>query len=75
MTLYQIRITTEDVGQRVSLRYRTGDIPPLTDVVGELEWWEDGTLGVRRRDGALVEVEEAGLVAGRTLPTRNDELE
>jgi len=38
------------------------------DVVGVLESWQDGVLTVRRRDGTLVEVEEAAMVAAKVVP-------
>lgn len=69
-----IRITPDDVGQRVSLRYWLDDAaegdggPRHSDVVGTLEAWADGWLEVRRRDGAVTRVDEAALVAGKTIP-------
>jgi hypothetical protein len=62
-----VRIGRSDVGSRVSVRHRY-DERTLTDVVGVLESWEAGVLRVRRRDGSLVEVAEADLVAGKVVP-------
>ncbi|MFL6055782.1 MAG: hypothetical protein ACJ72W_23205 [Actinoallomurus sp.] len=39
-----------------------------SDVVGELQDWADGRLTVRRRDGSVVTVAEADLVAGKVVP-------
>lgn len=66
-----VRITSDDVGQRVTARSRVGQDatgPRFTDVVGVLESWEAGVLRIRRRDGEVVEVLEAALVAGKVLP-------
>ncbi|MEV0399911.1 hypothetical protein [Actinoallomurus sp. NPDC050550] len=37
-------------------------------MVGELQEWVDGRLTVRRRDGSIVSVPEAELVAGKVVP-------
>jgi hypothetical protein len=62
-----VSVTEADVGQRVSLRRRlpTGE---YSDVVGVLESWSDGILLVRRRNGDLVEVPRAIVVAGKVVP-------
>ncbi|ROO82895.1 hypothetical protein EDD29_0380 [Actinocorallia herbida] len=62
-----VAISPADVGARVSLRRRlqTGE---YSDVVGILEAWSEGKLRVRRRTGEIVEVAEAALVAGKTVP-------
>lgn len=71
---YVVRITPDDVGRRVSVRAWLAEAAELeegprhTDVVGELEAWEDGWLSIRRRDGEVVRVDEALLVAGRVIP-------
>lgn len=59
-------MTHEDVGSRVSLR-RTVEAG-VADVVGELVSWQMGVLSVRRRDGKIVEVAEADLLAGKVVP-------
>ncbi|MCA1824869.1 MAG: hypothetical protein LC640_11550 [Frankia sp.] len=43
---------------------RTG----LGDVVGELVSWSAGIVTVRRRNGALVEVAEDTMLAGKRVP-------
>jgi hypothetical protein len=64
---YVVSITPSDIGRRVSLRRR---VPggAYSDVVGELQDWADGRLTVRRRDGSVVTVAEADLVAGKVVP-------
>ena len=66
---YVVRVTPSDVGQRVTLRLRTGDeAQPLTDVVGTLRAWAGRVLEVERRDGTLTTVAESDLVAAKVLP-------
>ncbi|CAN5202117.1 hypothetical protein BH23ACT9_BH23ACT9_00780 [soil metagenome] len=71
---YVIHITPADVGQRVSIRSWLADAaerdegPYHTDALGTLESWDDGWLSIRRRDGSLVTVDEALMVAGKLLP-------
>lgn len=63
-----VRITPADVGQRVTLRARYhGPEAAVTDVVGTLRAWSDGTLTVTRRDGSVTTVAEADLVAARVV--------
>ena len=59
-------VTPADVGSRVTLR-RTVE-GGVSDVVGVLESWASGALAVRRRDGSLVTVAEASLLAGKVVP-------
>lgn len=68
-----LRISPAQVGVRVSVRYALAAPDPasgarLTDVVGVLERWSDGSLDVRRADGSAVTVAEDALVAGRPVP-------
>jgi N-acetylglutamate synthase len=68
---YVVRITPADVGQRVSIRARThaGPCePPTTDTVGILRSWTGGLLHVERRDGTVVQIPEADLLAARVIP-------
>ena len=59
-------VTPSDVGSRVTLRRA---VPGgVGDVVGDLLSWSDGVLSVRRRDGSVVAVAEADLVAARVVP-------
>ncbi|MGH8868012.1 MAG: GNAT family N-acetyltransferase [Actinomycetes bacterium] len=64
-------VTPADVGSRVSVRRRLGTRegrPQYGDVVGHLESWSEGLLGIRRRDGSVVEVSEDAVVAGKVVP-------
>lgn len=64
--VYRVSVTPADVGSRVTLRRA---VPGgVGDVVGELLSWSDGVLAVRRRDGDVVTVPEADLVAARVVP-------
>ncbi|WP_369987106.1 hypothetical protein [Streptosporangium sp. 'caverna'] len=36
--------------------------------MGTLEFWRDGALGVRKRDGTLVEIAEDTLAAAKVVP-------
>src|SRR5687768_7500372 len=66
-----VRVGPADVGRRVSLRrLASGPGEPVRyrDAVGELVRWQGGVLTVRRRNGELVEVPEALLVAGKVVP-------
>jgi hypothetical protein len=62
-----VAVTPADVGSRVTLRRVVAD--GVSDVVGELLSWSSGVLSVRRRDGSVVEVPEASLVAARVVPS------
>ena len=64
--VYRVAVTPADVGARVSLRRVVPD--GVSDVVGDLLSWSAGTLSVRRRDGSVVAVAEADLVAGKVVP-------
>ncbi|WP_053758680.1 GNAT family N-acetyltransferase [Streptomyces sp. AS58] len=67
----EVRITTADVGKRVSVR-RLGHTgvtqEKFTDTVGVLTSWDDGVLVITRRDGERVRIEESSLVAGKVVP-------
>jgi len=73
-----VRVTAQDVGCRVVLRYRLAEQEhgrfgeTLSDLVGELlEWPGDpnGQATVRRRSGEQVSIERARIVAGKVIPT------
>lgn len=57
----------DDVGRRVVVRRRLAD-GSATDVLGELLRWDAGTLVVRDRHGADVEVDEGDILAAKTVP-------
>lgn len=68
-----MRITPDDVGRRVTVRSRIADPgpssgPSATDTLGILRSWSDGRLVIERRDGTRVTLDEAALLAGRTIP-------
>ncbi|MEU4535037.1 hypothetical protein AB0G15_09240 [Streptosporangium sp. NPDC023825] len=54
------------MGKRVTTRRRVPE--GFRDAVGELEFWRDGVLGVRRRNGTLVEIDEETLAAAKVVP-------
>jgi hypothetical protein len=64
---YALSAGPDDVGARVVLRRRVAD-GRLSDVLGHVERWSGGTVAVRDRHGALVEVAEADLVAAKRVP-------
>ncbi|WP_171170837.1 GNAT family N-acetyltransferase [Streptomyces sp. I05A-00742] len=67
----EIRISSEDVGKRVSVRAlndRRTSPERFSDAVGTLDSWTDGVLRITRRDGRTVEVPEDALVAGKVVP-------
>ncbi|WP_441344171.1 MULTISPECIES: N-acetylglutamate synthase, CG3035 family [unclassified Rhodococcus (in: high G+C Gram-positive bacteria)] len=70
---------TVPVGTRVMLRYRLppGHTHPMTDVIGELVAMDAGSVSVRGRDGALVQVAAERVVALKPLgpkPIRTSEI-
>lgn len=66
----RVAITPDDVGSRVSVRVRddADGRQGFRDVVGQLESWTEGHLQIRRRDGEMVAVSAAALVAGKVVP-------
>jgi ribosomal protein S18 acetylase RimI-like enzyme len=62
-----LRISPRDVGARVSVRRRLPE-GGMSDAVGRLLRWSDGTLSVARRDGTVTEIDESTLVAGKRVP-------
>lgn len=68
----EVRITTADVGKRVSVRRSTGAEHPgerFTDTVGVLTSWDKGVLRITRRSGEIVHIAESDLVAGKVVPS------
>ncbi|GII64384.1 hypothetical protein Skr01_44690 [Sphaerisporangium krabiense] len=63
-----VAISPDDVGRRVTVRRRDPD--GFRDAVGVLESWREGVLRVRKRDGTLVEIAEASVVAAKVVPER-----
>ncbi|MGW0575045.1 GNAT family N-acetyltransferase [Streptomyces sp. NPDC002920] len=67
----EVRITTADVGKRVSVRCLTAPgvtDGKFTDTVGVLTSWDDGVLVITRKSGESVRVDESSLVAGKVVP-------
>jgi N-acetylglutamate synthase len=66
---YEVRISPADVGERVTVR-RRHDVPgepPVADVIGYLRSWQDDVLRIERRDGEIVEVARADVLAARVV--------
>ncbi|MEU6378166.1 GNAT family N-acetyltransferase [Streptomyces sp. NPDC046909] len=68
----EVRITTADVGKRVSVRSwsapgTSGE--KFTDTVGVLASWDDGVLWITRKSGETVRIPESALVAGKVVPS------
>ena len=68
----EVRITPADVGSRVSVRSRIArehpSAPSTTDTLGYLLAWTDDELQIQRRNGEIVRVATADLLAGKVLP-------
>ena len=64
---YTVDVGPGDSGVRVSVRRRLPE-GGFSDALGELLSWEAGLLRVQRRDGTVVEVPEADLVAAKRVP-------
>lgn len=67
----EVRITTADVGKRVSVRRLSeagGSLEKFTDTVGVLTSWTDGVLLITRKSGETVRIAESALVAGKVVP-------
>ncbi|MEZ3177666.1 GNAT family N-acetyltransferase [Streptomyces pimonensis] len=68
----EVRITTADVGKRVSVRSLIEHGPPgerFTDTVGVLTSWDNDVLQITRRSGESVRIAESTLIAGRIVPS------
>ncbi|EFL39304.1 GNAT family N-acetyltransferase [Streptomyces griseoflavus] len=68
----EVRITTADVGKRVSVRSLIEHGPSgekFTDTVGVLTSWDNGVLRITRKSGESVRVAESTLVAGKVVPS------
>ncbi|MER5196150.1 GNAT family N-acetyltransferase [Streptomyces sp. NPDC002755] len=67
----EVRITTADVGKRVSVRCLTeaGTTEgKFTDTVGVLTSWDAGVLVITRKSGESVRIDASSLVAGKVVP-------
>ena len=67
-----VRITTADVGKRVTIRWRPPELDGsklMTDVLGILEEADEQFFKVRRgRDGQLVVIPRERALAGKVVP-------
>ncbi|MGW6539592.1 GNAT family N-acetyltransferase [Streptomyces sp. NPDC055051] len=69
--LLEVRVTSADVGKRVSVRYVTDSAEAggrFTDAVGVLTSWDGGVLTITRKSGETVRIPELRLVAGKIVP-------
>ncbi|MFE7514308.1 GNAT family N-acetyltransferase [Streptomyces sp. NPDC057540] len=67
----EVRITSADVGKRVSVRYVTDSAEAggrFTDAVGVLTSWDAGVLLITRKSGEGVRIAESALAAGKVVP-------
>ncbi|WP_217165048.1 GNAT family N-acetyltransferase [Streptomyces sp. AC512_CC834] len=67
----EVRITTADVGKRVSVRSLSEPgvaSEKFTDTVGVLTSWTEGVLLITRKSGESVRVAQSALVAGKVVP-------
>jgi GNAT superfamily N-acetyltransferase len=67
----EVRITTADVGKRVSVRRLSEPgvtEGKFTDTVGVLTSWDAGVLVITRKSGESVRIDESSLVAGKVVP-------
>lgn len=68
---HRTQVTRDHVGQRVTVRHVVVEDghEVVTDVVGELQAWdEEDQLTVQRRDGQLVRVDATTIMASRVIP-------
>ncbi len=68
---HEVRITTDDVGKRVSVRSLTDPgerAGRFTDTVGVLTSWTRGVVQITRRDGETVRIPATRLVAAKVVP-------
>jgi hypothetical protein len=67
----EVRLTSEDVGRRVVVRWRrpAGDQgDQIADVLGTLVAVDAGSFTIRKANGALVTVPRERALAGKTVP-------
>ncbi|WP_282694163.1 GNAT family N-acetyltransferase [Streptomyces sp. CC208A] len=67
----EVRVTSADVGKRVSVRYVTDSVSAgerFSDAVGVLTSWDGGVITITRKSGEAVRIPELRLVAGKIAP-------
>ena len=63
---YALEVGPGDSGMRISLRRKLFE-GGHGDVLGELLAWADGVVQIRRRDGVVVSVDAATVVAAKRI--------
>jgi len=64
--VYEVKVGCEDLGRRVTVRYRLRS-SGLSDVLGILETCDEKAFGVRDRTGTLRTIERADIVAAKVV--------
>ena len=64
---FAVEVGPGDAGVRISLRRRLPE-GGFTDVLGDLLSWSGGLVRIARRDGSIVEVDAAEVVAAKRIP-------
>jgi hypothetical protein len=64
---YTMRISPDDVGSRVVIRWRL-PAGPVTDVIGQLESLSDEAFVVRKSSGQVVTIPRDRVVAAKPVP-------
>jgi len=64
---YVVDVGPGSSGVRVVVRHRLPD-GQLADVLGQLLSWKSGRLSVQRRDGSVVCLDAAAVVAAKQVP-------
>ena len=69
-----VALTEDSIGERVSIRYLLrgeGPTDPdvlMTDVLGHLRIWSETIAEVVKRDGEVIRIERAKIVAAKVIP-------
>ena len=69
-----VALTEDSIGERVSIRYLLrgeGPTDPnvlMTDVLGHLQLWTETMAKVVKRDGEVIRIERAKIVAAKVIP-------
>lgn len=64
--VYEVKIGCEDLGRRVTVRYRL-PTSGVSDVLGILETCDEKAFGVRDRTGTLRTIERGDVVAAKVV--------
>lgn len=67
--VYEVKVGCEDIGRRVTVRYRLRSTG-LSDVLGILETCDERAFGVRDRTGALRTIPRIDVVAAKLVEER-----